>query len=76
MQVNNCLNCEADGECYECYILSGKEAFDKARMDTHKRLYETIWINHYASFEAYMEDISRVFAQLIDHPVLMGGRVN
>lgn len=27
--IENCLNCEADnGQCYECYILSGNEFTD------------------------------------------------
>ena len=27
-RIQNCLNCEMDGYCYECYILSGNEDRD------------------------------------------------
>ena len=32
--IENCLNCELDGQCYECYILSGDEQRD---IESHKR---------------------------------------
>ena len=59
--IENCMNCEEGVTCYECYILSGQEAFDIARMARHHELYASIWCNHYASFEAYYADVERIF---------------
>jgi hypothetical protein len=57
-KIENCLNCEMDGQCYECYILSGDEDREIARIAKHKELYEKIWCNYFESFDGYMANVN------------------
>lgn len=43
--INNCLNCEEDGQCYECYILSGQEEKDLRAGGADKQTLERFGYN-------------------------------
>lgn len=65
--MQDCLNCEEiNGQCYECYILSGDEDRDRmkeeARIAEHKRLFDKVWCNLFATFDEYMEYVDSVLA--------------
>lgn len=65
--IENCLNCVLDGQCYECYILSGQEDKDikahieKITLEKHLDLITKIKASPiYPAYRARMVAINRL----------------
>jgi hypothetical protein len=66
--IENCLNCKLDGQCYECYILSGDEERDELldkleviqariaelEMQRYERDFKAVWCNQFATLGDYV----------------------